>query len=189
VSVQPPAEVTGGLETLPSLRRAEHQHLPTRLPQFPPTLSRPAQQLRSWGGREQMGRHEVARQTGVGGSLLRDEIMRRLQGVSDFNEAFDAVSCHVLLGKLRRCGLGGWLVRWVGNWLKGRAQRVGISGAESCWRPGTGGVPQGSVLGPVLVNFFINDLDEESEHPLSQFADGTKLGGVVDTPAGCAGIQ
>jgi len=73
-------------------------------------------------------------------------------------------------------------VRWIENWLNGRTLRVVISDGESSWRPVTSGVPQRSVLGPVLFSLFINDLDEE-------FADDTELGGVVDTPAGCTAIQ
>jgi len=46
-------------------------------------------------------------------------------------KAFDTVSHNILLGKLRKCGLDEWSVKWIENWLNGRTQRVVISGAES----------------------------------------------------------
>jgi len=54
---------------------------------------------------------------------------------------FDTVSHNILLGKLRKCGLDEWMVRWIENWLNGITQTVVISGTESSGRPGARGVP------------------------------------------------
>ena len=93
----------------------------------------------------------------------------------DFQKAFDKVPHERLLVKLEAMGIKGMVLNWVREWLRDRSQRIVINGEESSWIKVTSGVPQGSVLGPVLFLVFINDLDSNIFSKILKFADDAKI--------------
>ena len=101
----------------------------------------------------------------------------------DISKAFDRVWHPGLLAKLAKVGISGKLLEWFENYLTGRLQRVVINGQTSSWGTISAGVPQGSVLGPLLFLVYINDITEAVEHSeVRLFADDTILYLFVDNP-------
>jgi hypothetical protein len=107
----------------------------------------------------------------------------------DFKKAFDKVPHERLLLKLRACGIGGFIHEWIKKWLNNRQQRVVINGKASEWQAVLSGVPQGSVLGPILFIIYINDLENKITGIVSKFADDTKLAHRADAKEVCVELQ
>ncbi|KAF7236281.1 Granulocyte colony-stimulating factor receptor [Varanus komodoensis] len=107
----------------------------------------------------------------------------------DFSKAFAKVPHDTLVEKLRSFGIDQSTVWWIRAWMTDRKQRVTISGESSGWQPVTSGVLQGSVLGLILFNLFINDMEEGVNSLLIRFADDTKTGAVGTTEEQVLQIQ
>lgn len=93
----------------------------------------------------------------------------------DFSKAFDTVPHERLIGKLLDAGLDERVTRWIRSFLVGRKMRVSVDGKFSEWTSVPSGVPQGSVLGPILFLIFVSDLPSCVKESLIMFADDTKL--------------
>ena len=94
----------------------------------------------------------------------------------DFSKAFDKVDHGILLKKLSGIGIAGNAFRWIFDFLVGRRQRVNVSGVQSRAEAVVSGVPQGTVLGPVLFLVHVLDIDERVHNSIvSSFADDTRI--------------
>ena len=93
----------------------------------------------------------------------------------DFSKAFDSVPHERLLLKLHSYGIRDPLLSWVRSFLTNRQQRVVVRGSYSSWTPVLSGVPQGTVLGPVLFIIYINDITRNLTSQCKLFADDMKV--------------
>ena len=85
--------------------------------------------------------------------------------------------------------IGSLVANWIESWFNDRKQRVVINGKCSGWSEISSGVPQGSILGPILFVIYINDIENEICGNILQFADGTKLFCKVGSDINCAKLS
>ena len=93
----------------------------------------------------------------------------------DFSKAFDVVLHVRLTAKLKAYGIDGNLLKWIESYLVGRKQCVVVNGHSSSWSIINSGVPQGSVLGPLLFNLYVSDIPSLVSSPILFFGDDTKI--------------
>ena len=89
----------------------------------------------------------------------------------DFQKAFDTVPHQQLLSKLSSYGIQNQAYSWINSWLTGTKQRVIVDHSTSVWTPVKSGVPQGTVLRPLMFVIYINDIGDKVSSSLRLFAE------------------
>ena len=108
----------------------------------------------------------------------------------DFSKAFDKVDHGILLHKLKALGITGHLGIWFFNFLTGRSHFVRLPGAISGDSPVLSGVPQVTVLGPLLFLIMLSDINKDiSESNLISFADDTRIYSKINDVTDCDTLQ
>jgi len=113
---------------------------------------------------------------------MRDDILKAMNRGEvtlavflDYSKAFDTVDYKVLLSKLRKLGFSRKATTWMLSYLTNRKQFVQVDDTKSTEETVLFGVPQGSVLGPILFNLYTVDLQDEIDGPACQYADDTTI--------------
>ena len=108
----------------------------------------------------------------------------------DIKKAFDTVPHNRLLWKLKYIGgLRGKVLEWMGDYLKDREMRTVVRDTYSSWKSVTSGVPQGSVIAPIMFQIYVNDIQNGVTSYINLFADDAKLLRVIESQNDCQQLQ